>query len=146
MHDFWLAFATAGSLIVSGDPELWQIVALSLEVTLSATLLATAFAAPLGATLAIARFPGRRAITVLLNGFMGLPPVVVGLLVYLLLSRSGPLGCSGCCSRPTAMVIAQTMLVLPIVAALTRQVDRGRVERIPRAAALARRRAPGSAC
>ena len=122
MQDFWLACATAGSLIVSGDPELWQIVALSLEVTLSATLLATVFAAPLGATLAIARFPGRRAITVLLSGFMGLPPVVVGLLVYLLLSRSGPLGAFGLLFSPTAMVISQTLLVLPLIASLMRQV------------------------
>ena len=122
MQDFWLAFATAGKLVVGGDPELWQIVRLSLAVTLSATLLATLFAAPIAAVLAIGRFPGRRSMIILLSGFMGLPPVVVGLIVYLLLSRSGPFGGFGLLFSPTAMVISQTLLVLPLIASLMRQV------------------------
>jgi len=122
VEDFGLAFATAGALIVGGDAELWQIVLLSLEVTLSATVVATLLAAPLAAVLAIGRFPGRRAIIVMLSGFMGLPPVVVGLVVYLLLSRSGPFGSLGLLFSPTAMVISQTLLVLPLVASLMRQV------------------------
>jgi tungstate transport system permease protein len=122
VEDFGRAFATAGALIVGGDAELWQIVRLSLVVTLSATLVATLFAAPLAAVLAIGRFPGRRAAIVMLSGFMGLPPVVVGLVVYLLLSRSGPLGGLGLLFSPTAMVISQTLLVLPLIASLMRQV------------------------
>jgi tungstate transport system permease protein len=121
MQDFGLALATAWSLIVGGDAELWRIVRLSLAISLSATCLAAAFALPLGAVLAIARFRGRRAVIVVLNAFMGLPPVVVGLAVYLMLSRSGPLGPWGLLFTPTAMVIAQTLLVLPLVAALARQ-------------------------
>src|SRR5262249_5010124 len=94
------------------------IVWLSLQVSLSAVAIATALALPLGAVLAVGRFPGRRATIVLLNAFMGLPPVVVGLVVYLLLSRAGPLGKLGILFTPTAMVIAQTILILPIIAAL----------------------------
>src|SRR5437868_9329084 len=101
--------------------RLWQIVALSLQVSLSAVGLATLLGLPLGAALAVGRFPGRHAIVVLLNALMGLPPVVVGLAVYLLLSRAGPLGELGLLFTPGAMVIAQTILVLPIVAALSRQ-------------------------
>src|SRR5437870_1347675 len=101
--------------------ELAQIVALSLTVSLSAVLLAALFGLPLGAALAVGRFPGRRALIVLLNALMGLPPVVVGLLVYLLLSRAGPLGEFGLLFTPPAMVIAQTILILPIIAALARQ-------------------------
>jgi tungstate transport system permease protein len=96
-------------------------VGLSLGVSLAAITFAALLGLPLGALVALARFPGREAVVVLLNAFMGLPPVVVGLLVYLLLSRSGPLGPLGLLFTPTAMVIAQTLLVLPIVAALTRQ-------------------------
>src|ERR687892_362764 len=103
------------------DAELWQIVFLSLQVSLSAVLLATLLGLPLGALLAVARFPGRRSIVVVLNALMGLPPVVVGLLVYLLLSRAGPLGALGLLFTPSAMVIAQTILILPIIAALSRQ-------------------------
>src|SRR5882762_11525044 len=103
------------------DRELWHIVALSLEVSLSAVLIATALGLPLGAFLAVKRFAGRRAVIVLLNALMGLPPVVVGLLIYLLLSRAGPLGELGLLFTPPAMVIAQTMLILPIIAALCRQ-------------------------
>src|ERR1700674_3791387 len=104
------------------DAELWRIVLLSLEVSLSAVLLATLLGLPLGAALAVKRFPGRRAVIVTLNALMGLPPVVVGLLVYLLLSRAGPLGAMGLLFTPTAMVIAQTILITPIIAALSRQV------------------------
>ena len=101
--------------------ELWQIVALSLAVSLSAVALASLCGLPLGAVIAVGRFPGRHAVIVLLNALMGLPPVVVGLLVYLLLSRAGPLGELGLLFTPGAMVIAQTILILPIVAALCRQ-------------------------
>src|SRR5512145_3498426 len=100
---------------------LGDIVALSLAVSLSAVLFATLIGLPLGAAIAVGRFPGRRALIVLLNALMGLPPVVVGLLVYLLLSRAGPLGGMGLLFTPTAMVIAQTILILPIIAALSRQ-------------------------
>ena len=103
------------------DAELWSIVLLSLEVSLSAVLLATLLGLPLGAVVAVKRFPGRKAAIVVLNALMGLPPVVVGLLVYLLLSRAGPLGSLGLLFTPGAMVIAQTVLILPIIAALARQ-------------------------
>jgi tungstate transport system permease protein len=103
------------------DAELWRIVLLSLEVSLSAVLLAALLGLPLGALVAVKRFPGRQAVIVVLNSLMGLPPVVVGLLVYLLLSRAGPLGELGLLFTPTAMVIAQTLLILPIIAALARQ-------------------------
>jgi tungstate transport system permease protein len=103
------------------DPELWRIVALSLQVSLSAVGIAMALGLPLGAALAVSRFPGRGAVVVALNALMGLPPVVVGLVVYLLLSRAGPLGDLGLLFTPTAMVIAQTILILPIAAALCRQ-------------------------
>ena len=106
---------------IFSDLRLWEIVALSLEVSLAAVALATALGLPLGAMVAVGRFPGRRAIVVLLNALMGLPPVVVGLIVYLLLSRAGPLGELGLLFTPPAMVIAQTILNTPIVAALARQ-------------------------
>jgi len=106
---------------VLDDPRLWQIVALSLGVSLSAVAIATVIGMPLGAAIAVGRFPGRQALIVVLNALMGLPPVVVGLFIYLLLSRAGPLGDLGLLFTPPAMVIAQTVLVLPIIAALTRQ-------------------------
>ncbi len=112
---------TALDLIVAGDPALIGIVRLSLFVTLSAVLLAAVVALPFGALLALTRFPGRTLIVVALNAFMGLPPVVVGLSVFLLLSRSGPLGWLGLLFTPQAIVIAQAILVAPIIAALTRQ-------------------------
>jgi len=115
------AFGLAFGLIVSGDAELAQIVLLSLEISLSAVALAAVLGMPLGAALALVRFPGRGALVVLLNACMGLPPVVVGLFVYLMLSRAGPLGEFGLLFTPTAMVIAQAILVTPIIAALTRQ-------------------------
>ena len=101
--------------------QLWEIVALSLWVSLSAVALASLLGLPLGAAIAVGRFAGRHAVIVVLNALMGLPPVVVGLLVYLLLSRAGPLGELGLLFTPGAMVIAQTILILPIVAALCRQ-------------------------
>jgi len=106
---------------ILADARLWQVVALSLEVSLAAVALAALLGLPLGAAVAVGRFRGRHAAIVVLNASMGLPPVVVGLAVYLLLSRAGPLGALGLLFTPTAMVIAQTILVLPIVAALSRQ-------------------------
>jgi tungstate transport system permease protein len=114
-------FAIAFAMIVGLDPALVDIVRLSLAVSLSAVLIAAAVALPLGALVALTRFPGRGAVIVTLNAFMGLPPVVVGLLVYFLLSRAGPLGPLGLLFTPGAMVVAQTILVLPIIAALARQ-------------------------
>lgn len=111
----------AVALIASGDATLASIVMLSLAVSLCAVVLATLVGMPLGSALAVARFPGRRGLVVVLNALMGLPPVVVGLVVYLLLSRAGPLGELGLLFTPQAMVIAQTILILPIIAALTRQ-------------------------
>jgi len=116
------SFTTALGLIGAMDAKLAAIVLLSLRVSLTATLLATLVGLPIGATLAVGRFPGRQVIGVVLNGFMGLPPVVVGLLIYLLLSRAGPLGEYGLLFTPGAMIIAQTVLITPIIAALTRQV------------------------
>lgn len=115
-------FATAFSLIASGDAVLMQIIGLSLRVTLTAVALACVVGLPLGAAIALGRFPGRGAVIVVFNALMGLPPVVAGLLVYLMLSRSGPLGGLALLFTPTAMVIAQTLLILPIVVSLTRSV------------------------
>jgi tungstate transport system permease protein len=112
---------SAFQLVVSADPALMAIVALSLAVSLAAVGLATLIGLPVGAAVALMRFPGREAVIVTLNALMGLPPVVVGLAVYLLLSRSGPLGSWGLLFTPQAMVIAQTILVTPIIAALARQ-------------------------
>lgn len=114
----WLAF----SLVLTGDPDLVEIVLLSLKVSLTATALACLIGIPLGAALAVARFPGRGAAVILVNALMGLPPVVVGLLIYITLSRSGPLGFLGLLYTPSAMIIAQTVLITPIVAALARQI------------------------
>jgi len=112
---------SALQLVLTGDPVLFAIVRLSLLVSLTAVLLATLIGVPAGAALALTRFRGREAVIVVLNAAMGLPPVVVGLAVFLLLSRSGPLGSFGLLFTPTAMVIAQTVLVTPILAALARQ-------------------------
>jgi tungstate transport system permease protein len=112
---------SALALVLSADPTLMAIVRLSLIVSLSAAACAAVIGVPLGALLALTRFPGRPAIIVVLNALMGLPPVVVGLAVFLLLSRSGPLGSWGLLFTPQAMIIAQTVLVTPIVAALARQ-------------------------
>ena len=121
MGSVFEALRGAVALIVSGDATLLHIVLLSLGVSLSAVAIATLAGLPLGAAIAVGRFPGRMAFVVLLNALMGLPPVVVGLLVYLLLSRAGPLGSLGLLFTPPAMVIAQAILILPIVAALCRQ-------------------------
>ncbi|MFN3972726.1 MAG: ABC transporter permease [Gemmobacter sp.] len=115
-------FATALALIADGDAALMQIIGLSLRVTLSAVLIACLVGLPLGAALALARFPGRGAVIVGFNALMGLPPVVAGLGVYLMLSRSGPLGPLALLFTPEAMIIAQTLLILPIVVSLTRSV------------------------
>ncbi|UWR08644.1 ABC transporter permease [Ruegeria sp. B32] len=122
MQDFASQFSQASHLILTGDPDLWAIVTLSLQVSVLAVLISAVIGMPVGAALAVARFPGRRALIILMNALMGFPPVVVGLLVYLMLSRSGPLGVLELLYTPTAMIIAQTVLVTPIVAALTRQV------------------------
>ena len=121
MTDFATAFGLAFELIAGADSELWPIVLLSLKVSLASTVFACALGLPLGAWIAIKPFPGRRAATVLLNAALGVPTVVIGLVVYLLLSRAGPLGEMGILFTPAAIVVAQTILVLPIVAALSRQ-------------------------
>jgi tungstate transport system permease protein len=108
-------------LVLRADPALMAIVRLSLIVSLSAVVLAALVGIPLGALIALTRFPGRNGAIVILNALMGLPPVVVGLVVYLLLSRSGPLGSFGLLFTPAAMIVAQTILVTPIIAALARQ-------------------------
>jgi len=112
---------SAWQLIANGDAALFAIVRLSIIVSLSAVVIATVIGLPLGAFLALTRFPGRAGLIVILNAFMGLPPVVVGLAVFLLLSRSGPLGDLGILFTPRAMIIAQALLILPIIAALARQ-------------------------
>lgn len=122
MNEIVQALQTAITLIVSLDADLAEIVGLSLYVSLSAVVIAALIGLPLGAAVALLRFPGRGAVMVTLNALMGLPPVVVGLLVYLALSRAGPLGVFGLLYTPTAMIIAQVVLVTPIIAALTRQV------------------------
>lgn len=121
MQEFGLAFVEAWKLLVSLDPGLVEIVALSLQVSLVAVLFAAVIGMPLGAALAVLRFPGRGLVIIVLNALMGLPPVVVGLFVYLMLSRAGALGPLALLYTPTAMTIAQALLVTPIVAALTRQ-------------------------
>jgi tungstate transport system permease protein len=115
-------FGTAFDLIASGDPVLMGIIGLSLRVTLSAVTIACLIGLPFGALLALLRFPGRGVVVVFFNAMMGLPPVVAGLVVYLALSRSGPVGPLGLLFSPTAMIIAQTLLILPIVVSLTRSV------------------------
>ncbi|MGR3565391.1 MAG: ABC transporter permease [Heliomarina sp.] len=121
MQNFAEELRHAMVLILSGDRDLWEIVLLSLRVSVFAVLIAAILGMPLGAALAVGRFPGRRGVIILVNALMGLPPVVVGLLVYLCLSRSGPLGVLQLLYTPTAMIIAQVVLVTPIITALTRQ-------------------------
>ncbi len=118
MSDFAQSIGSALSLVFGGDTELLGIVALSLRVSLTASIIALLIGAPLGAWLAIVHFPGRQAIIVLTNAFLGLPPVVVGVTLYLLLSRSGPLGFASLLFTPAAMVFAQTLLATPIAVAL----------------------------
>ncbi|MEO5692172.1 MAG: ABC transporter permease [Usitatibacter sp.] len=121
MTDISASLVLALRLITGADPELWRVVTLSLEVSLAASILACALGLPLGAWVAVRRFPGRRAVIVTLNALLGMPSVVVGLVVYLMLSRAGPFGSLGILFTPKAIVIAQTLLVLPIVAAMARQ-------------------------
>ena len=122
MTDFGDAFATAFALVGSLDPDLTEIVVLSLQVSIGAVTIGAIIGLPLGAAVALYRFPGRTVVVVALNALMGLPPVVVGLIVYLLLSRAGPFGVFGLLFTPTAMIVAQVVLVTPIIAALSRQV------------------------
>ena len=122
MNGFLGILGEAVGLILVWDPDLVEIIGLSLQVTLTAVAIACVIGLPLGALVGAFSFPGRTAVTVVLNALMGLPPVVVGLIVYLMLSAAGPLGPLGLLYTPTAMIIAQTILVTPIVAALTRQV------------------------
>ena len=126
---YWINFMTsfaeglshAIELIISFDNDLIGIIAMSLKVSISAVLISCIIGFPIGASLALCKFRGRNLVLVILNSFMGLPPVVVGLIVFLLLSRSGPFGVLGLLFTPTAMIIAQTILITPIIAALTRQ-------------------------
>ena len=122
MDTFWGVLGEAVTLILAWDPDLVEIIGLSLRVTLTAVAFACLIGLPLGALVGAFSFPGRMAAIVVLNALMGLPPVVAGLIVYLTLSAAGPLGPLGLLYTPTAMIIAQTVLVTPIVAALTRQV------------------------
>jgi len=122
MQDFGEAFRLAFELVWSADPDLIEIVGLSLRVSLTAVAIACVIGLPLGAAVAMSRFRGRSVVLVLLNALMGLPPVVVGLLVYLMLSNAGPLGWLRLLYTPTAMIIAQAILITPIVAALSREV------------------------
>ena len=122
MTDFSDAFGAALGLVLGFDADLAEIVGLSLRVSFLAVAIATAVGLPVGAAIALYRFPGRAALLVAMNALMGLPPVVVGLIVYLTLSHAGPLGVFGLLFTPAAMIIAQVLLVTPIIAALTRQV------------------------
>jgi tungstate transport system permease protein len=122
MQDFGEAISLALQLVTSVDSDLLEIIGLSLRVSLTAMAVACLIGLPIGALLAISRFPGHGAVLVFVNALMGLPPVVVGLIVYLHLSRAGPLGWLGLLYTPTAMIIAQTILITPIIAALSRQV------------------------
>jgi tungstate transport system permease protein len=125
MDSFTESARVALGLVAGGDPRLWAVVALSLQVSALACLLAGAFGLAAGAWLAVAQFPGRRMVLTLVNTLLALPSVVVGLVMYLLLSRSGPLGSLGLLFSPTAMVLAQAVLVLPVLTALTRQAIEG---------------------
>lgn len=121
MLEIFASLGVALGLVAGADPELWGIVLLSLKLSLASAVAGAAIGLPLGALIAVATFPGRRALIVVLNALLGLPSVVVGLVVYLLLSRAGPLGEFGILFTPAAIVVAQTVLVVPIVAALARQ-------------------------
>ena len=122
MQEFSNSFALAFNLLFGLDPDLVEIIGLSLKVSLTAVAIAAVIGFPLGAVIAVMRFPGRQLVDILLNALMGLPPVVVGLLVYMTISRAGPLGWLNILYSPTAMIIAQVILIVPIIAALTRQV------------------------
>ena len=120
--EFFTPFKIALTMILSGDPELMGIIGLSLTVSLTAVAASLVIGLPLGALLVAYRFPGRTALIVVSNTFLGMPPVVVGLLIYLLISRAGPLGWMGILYTPAAMMLAQTVLILPISIALSRQI------------------------
>ncbi len=122
MESFWEILGEAFGLILARDSDLMEIIGLSLRVTLTAVAISCAIGLPLGAAVGAFRFPGRMAAIVILNALMGLPPVVVGLVAYLMLSAAGPLGPLGLLYTPAAMIIAQAILVTPLVAALSRQV------------------------
>ena len=122
MQDFGAAFLTAFDLLIGADADLLEIIGLSLRVSISALLAAGLIGLSLGAALAVMRFPGRGIALVIVNSMMGLPPVVVGLVVYMLLSNAGPFGFLGLLYTPEAMIIAQAILILPIIAALSRQL------------------------
>jgi len=124
MNELWQGLAHAARLIWGFDPGLWEIAGLSLQVSLGATFVASLIGLPLGAWLAVNRFRARRVVIAILNALMGLPPVVVGLFVYVLLSRSGPFGVLGLLFTPTAMVIAQVIIITPIVASIAHQALR----------------------
>ncbi len=145
MDEFWRAILTAASMIWEFDAGLWEIIGLSLRVSLTATLIAALIGLPLGALIALGRFPGRRLLIVIFNALMGLPPVVVGLIVYLLLSRAGPFGVFNLLFTPTAMVIAQIILVLPIIISLSRENLETLWGRVSGGPALPRRRAGSGA-
>ena len=120
--EFFTPFKIALMMILSGDPELMGIIGLSLTVSLTAVAASLVIGLPLGALLVAYRFPGRTVLIVVSNTFLGMPPVVVGLLIYLLISRAGPLGWMGILYTPAAMMLAQTVLILPISIALSRQI------------------------
>jgi tungstate transport system permease protein len=122
VHDFFQAFRLAADLVLSADADLMEIIGLSLRVSLTALVISSLIGFPLGAAAGIWRFPGRGLIAILMNALMSLPPVVVGLLVYFTFSRVGPFGWLELLYTPTAMIVAQTVLVTPIIAALSRQV------------------------
>ena len=122
MQDFGGAFSLAFGLVLSGDPDLLEIIGLSLQVSLSAVAIACLMGLPLGAAVGMSHFRGRMPVIIAMNALMGLPPVVVGLILYLLLSNAGPLGWLQLLYTPTAMIIAQAVLITPIVAALSREV------------------------
>ncbi|MBJ3763615.1 ABC transporter permease [Maribius pontilimi] len=124
MGDIWAGIAAAFRLIITADADLVEISLRSLQVTLSALVIACAIALPLGTFLAIQRFRYRRTVIAVLNALMGLPPVVVGLIVYILLSRSGPFGVLGLLFTPTAMIIAQVIIITPLIASVTHQAMR----------------------
>jgi tungstate transport system permease protein len=122
MDDIWRAIFEAGAMLTTLDANLSEIILLSLRVSLSAVIIAALIGMPVGAVIALTRFPGRQVLIVAFNALMGLPPVVVGLLVYLLLSRAGPFGVFNLLFSPTAMIVAQLILVLPIIVSLTREI------------------------
>ena len=122
MQDILQSLLLAANLVLSGDSDLFEIIGLSLRVSLSAVIYSIFLGLPLGSLIAVGNFRGRQALMIVLNALMGLPPVVVGLVVYLFLSRSGPLGWMELLYTPTAMIIAQVILITPIVAALSQEI------------------------